>query len=94
MAKKEVSVSRLNKKKPIKKETPTDEPIKKAVEAVHSEKERATTKEPEKIKRTSFDFTMSYYKAARQEAFDNEITMKDYVMGLIMKDLDLPDWRK
>jgi hypothetical protein len=41
------------------------------------------------IKKTSFDFPLPIYKAMKRKLVDDEVSMRDYVVGLISKDLGL-----
>lgn len=43
----------------------------------------------EKTHRTSFDFPESVYEALRTHSFQNRVSMTDYIVGLIKKDLKI-----
>ena len=41
------------------------------------------------VKKTSFDFPVPLYKAMKRKLVDEEVSMRDYVINLIAKDLGL-----
>jgi hypothetical protein len=41
------------------------------------------------VKKTSFDFPMPLYKAMKRKLVDDEVSMRDYVIALIAKDLGI-----
>ena len=81
----------LNPTKLPKKDIVEAEKAENIAKKVHPSTAKKTVVTPEIIeelvKKTSFDFPISLYKMMKKRLVDDDISMRDYVMDLIKKDL-------
>ncbi|MEO1516888.1 MAG: hypothetical protein AAFV95_17835 [Bacteroidota bacterium] len=77
------------RRKPKKSKPPIDV---KAAESVSQQQTVAVPEEKEvelPVKRTSYNWPLPVYEAMRRHCFDQRISMRDYLMELVKKDLGL-----
>jgi hypothetical protein len=79
--------SRLPKKSVV--ESKDAEVITNKIHAEIEKKQAIIEEEVVAVKKTSFDFPVPLYKAMKRKLVDEEVSMRDYVIGLIAKDLGL-----
>ena len=81
----------LNPTKLPKKDIFEAEKAENITKKIHATTTRKTVVAPEiieePVKKTSFDFPISLYKTMKKRLVDDDISMRDYVMDLIKKDL-------
>jgi hypothetical protein len=84
MSKKDLDFGKLDlgQKKPIKRTLTPPEKTETAVKSIHQPKPR------ERIKRITIDFPISTYKQVRAKTVEDEITLKEYFIGLVERDLE------
>ena len=81
----------LNPTKLPKKDIVEAEKAENIAQKIHAPTAKKTVVAPEiieePVKKTSFDFPISLYKTMKKRLVDDDISMRDYVMDLIKKDL-------
>lgn len=86
MAKKEFG-KELRRRNSATKKKPLD--IAAAESVSKNEPQKVEPAPKQKVHRTSINFPYDTYDAMLEHTFRNRITMKDYLVGLIRKDLNL-----
>lgn len=83
MSKKDLDFGKLDlsPKKPIKRTSTPSEKTETAVKSIHQPKPQ------ERIKRITIDFPISTYKQIRAKTIEEEMTLKEYFIGLVERDL-------
>lgn len=82
MSKKELNLEKLEPAKKLKKaESRLD--TEKAVQSIHSNKQQK-----ERVKRITIDLPFSLYVDIRKKTIEEEMTLKDYFIGLVEEDLN------
>lgn len=84
MSKKDLDFGKLDlgQKKPIKHILTPSEKTETAVKSIHKPKPQ------ERIKRITIDFPISTYKQIRAKTVEDEMTLKEYFIGLVEQDLE------
>ncbi|MEO0898682.1 MAG: hypothetical protein AAFY71_19875 [Bacteroidota bacterium] len=83
MSKKDLDFGKLDlsQKKPIKRTPTPSEKTEAAVKSIHKPKPK------ERLKRITIDFPISTYKQIRAKTIEEEMTLKEYFIGLVERDL-------
>ena len=88
MSKKELNLQKLDlgMKKEVRKSNIPQGSVETAVKSIHK-----SSNSQERVKRVTIDFPVSLYKMIRSKTVEEEITLKDYFIGLSEKDLNKKD---
>lgn len=87
MAKKD-SLKKHLQKGSLKKDLPSTEEIEKITEQVYNKEEETKKEVKEPKQRTTIDIPKSLHIAAKMEAMKDGISLKEFLLNLIRKELD------